>query len=101
MQDHELKAEFAKRIFAKFDNDEKSRLYNGAAIRREIRDAIDRGEEPVGYRVEWLKKSSQKVIHTLHEVAKEFNKEYPHDKASVQDLCDILNTTLKRLKDHA
>lgn len=92
------KIEFILDVMKRVATSQTVRLQNGARMRDEIRQAIQRGERPKGYRVAWLQESGYEVIKTLTKIAKQFDKEHPQDKASVQDLMDVLSTTMFLLK---
>ena len=78
-----------------------SKLMNGMLKRRAIKEALERGEKPTGYRVDWLHSSSQKVIETLRIVATEFNNDHKDDTASVHDLVDIVSYVMYTLTKKA
>ena len=74
------------------------KLQWGTIKRREIQDAIKQGKKVSGYRVEWLRKSSSRLVDELSKIAEEFNRIYKWDHASAQDLVDILATTIQRFQ---
>lgn len=74
-----------------------SKLMNGMLKRRAIKDAVERGETPTGYRVEWLHESSQRVFALLRDIAIEFNNKHKDDTASAHDLVDIVQYVLYTL----
>jgi hypothetical protein len=69
-------------------------LQRGLRDRQRISDAIARGEQPLGHRVDWIRDSAMELNQTLMECARRFNERYPSDKASVQDLADVLATLM-------
>ena len=75
-----------------------SKLMNGMLLRKEIRDALDRGEVPKGYRVDWLGESSHRIMGLLTQISMEFNDEHKDDAISVHDLLDVLTYTMYVLK---
>lgn len=92
------KIDFIVGVMKRLTASQHVRLQNGARMRKEIRAAIQRGERPTGYRVEWLRDSGYEIIKTLTKIAKQFDKEHLQDKASVQDLMDVITTALFLLK---
>lgn len=77
----------------------RSRLMNGALRRRDISEAVERGETPTGYRVNWLSESSRKVLLLLQEISAEFNDKYKDDAVSVNDLIDIVAYVMAALTE--
>ena len=77
--------------------DDQARLKRGLQLRDEMHAAIARGEEPRGYRVDWLERSVQRVIQVVLGCGEEFNTLYNDDKASQADFADILLTAMQRL----
>lgn len=88
----------ANAILIRFITDIDSKLRYGSKQRQNYLEAIDRGEEPKGYRVEYICKTVEQLIGWLSIKAKEFNDKYPQDRISVEDLMDILATTHAKLK---
>lgn len=78
-------------------NNEK-RLQNGLAERERIRKQIQSGEHANGYRAEWLRKSSSRVISLLQDISHEFDAIYTSDRFSALDLIDILSTAQKKIR---
>lgn len=74
------------------------RLNRGLAKRKEMIQKLNKGIQPKGYRVEWLKDSAYEIIDVLDEMAREFNNLHQDDKVSTLDLIDILSTALNFLK---
>jgi len=80
-------------------NNEK-RLKNGLAERERIRKQIQNGEQASGYRAQWLRKSSTRVIHLLQDIAREFDSIYTTDRFSALDLIDVLSTAKKKIESN-
>lgn len=76
-------------------------LQNGARLRRDMHLALQNGKEPVGYRPEWVKKSAVDVVKVMAILAKDFNEAYPGDRASVNDLIDVLELAIRMLDEAA
>jgi hypothetical protein len=76
------------------------KLEYGARQRDRIKEALRDGETITGYRVKFLEEAVSKLFHMLGETSAEFNRKYPHDKFSTQDLSDILATAWSRLKNY-
>lgn len=88
----------ASRILLKFVTDRESKLKYGLQRRAEMFALIAKGEEPKGYRPEWLKSAVSAVIKVLLSKAQEFNAKYPQDCISSKDFLDVLATALDRIK---
>jgi hypothetical protein len=91
LTDDQIKA--AAKILRDVVTSDQAKLQFGVSKRNEIRDAIRRGDKVTGYRVDWLRKTRDRVIETLQQAAKEFNETHKHDRISVTDLHDVLTTT--------
>lgn len=88
----------ASRILLKFVTDKDAKLRYGLQRRAEMFKRMADGEEPSGYRAEWIKTSVNAVLKTLIEKAQEFNAMYPQDTISTKDFLDVLATTANRVK---
>lgn len=77
------------------------RLKTGEALRGRLQSALARGEDPNHYRLEWIRSGVLRINNTLLKLAEEFNAAHPDDRCSVQDLGDVLASTLATLKRHA
>lgn len=97
MDDRTKKAHFAHKVFLALSSSTDSRLMTGLMARQKMREQLDRGESPTGYRAEWLKTTAKRVIVGLAAAAKEFNAEYTNDMISIHDLADVLSTALAML----
>lgn len=75
-----------------------NRLAKGLKKRRQMSEAIECGEEPEGYRAEWIKETSQAILDVLIVQAEIFNEIHTDDRISVADMGDALMTTINRLK---
>jgi hypothetical protein len=98
MDEKELeRCEFAVKILNKFASSKENRLKFAAAQRAKMKKDLDSGKKVDGYRFDWLNSTSDEVIKTLIAASERFNSTYYHDIVSVQDLIDILNTTIAKL----
>ena len=88
----------ANEILLRFVTDVDAKLRYGAKMRQAIVDALDRGEDPKGYRWDFLNEASTGLFAWLAERAEEFDTAYPQDKISAQDLADILSLAQMKLK---
>lgn len=71
-----------------------ARLARGAAIRKEMWAELKAGRKPTGaanVRADWVHRSSKKVARLLAEIAHDFNIQHSDDRASNQDMIDILD----------
>jgi hypothetical protein len=75
------------------------RIAVAKADRLRLIELINKGVKPTGYRADYLRSSSIKIINLLNELGKEFDEIYVNDKMLVSDLLDILSTAKKRLED--
>lgn len=71
------------------------RLSRGKTLRQVMHAAIARGEEPKGYRPDFITDTSRELAQFLLQRCERFNLEYVDDMASVADMLDILSTTKK------
>lgn len=73
-----------------------AKLAFGNHQRTLIKNALKKGVTLDNYRTRWLTATRDKLINTLIESAEEFNTKYPHDRISMMDMADALETTLLR-----
>lgn len=90
--------DFTVRTLAAVKNRDAARLARGSAIRELLHKQLKLGMAPEHYRLEWINRSIGRVIDTLGQVAAEFDREHPDDKASVNDFADILASTMLTLQ---
>lgn len=88
----------ANEILLRFVTDVDAKLRFGAKMRQQIVDALDKGEDPKGYRWDFLNETSTNLFAWLAERAQEFDAAYPQDKVSAQDMADILALAQMKLK---
>ncbi len=88
-------------VLHRFVADKDSKIRFGIRVREQLRLALQRGEQPVSYRLDWLIEASDAVFACMREKAREFNENYPQDHISAQDLLDVLLTSVNRLKKQA
>lgn len=93
-----LQIRFANEVLHTLVTAHKARLANSIQRRNTVMEAINRGEEPSGYRVDFLRASAKRILVELAEIAREFNAEYPDDRCTAQDFIDILGTTTLWIK---
>ena len=98
MDDDQTRLQQAADFFYHLVCNNEKRLQNGLSERERIKKQIQNGDRPSGYRAEWLRKSSARVITLLQEIAQEFDTIYTTDKFSALDLIDILSTTQRKIK---
>jgi hypothetical protein len=91
-------AKNANRIILKFITDKEAKLRYGAKLRAEMQEMLGRGEEPKGYRVEWILRTVNELFTWLGEKAAEFNAAHPQDAISVDDFSDVLATAQMRIR---
>jgi hypothetical protein len=91
------RAKFASGILYAFATSKDSRLRYGAGKRKEMQAALDSGQKVSGYRAEWILRSVEDVLRVLIKSADRFNSTYFHDYISVDDMRDVLVSTINRL----
>jgi hypothetical protein len=72
-------------------------LHIGAALRQEMFAEIKAGKSPTGYRHRWLQSSSNTLITVLAAMGEKFSEQFPGDRVSTDDLCDMLRLTADKL----
>lgn len=77
---------------------EQLRLKRGLMRRQQMAEAIERGEEPVGPRAEWLKVTAHALLDTLQTSASVFNDKHQDDLISAADMGDALGTCINMLQ---
>lgn len=87
----------ANRILLKFVADIDGKVKYGLRQRQAYFEALERGEEPNNYRIEFISKTANQAIGWLAERAVEFNRQFPQDRLSAEDFKDILATAHARL----
>ena len=93
-----LEREWAARVLFTLVTDSRSRLEYGAKLREQMMKDINAGKLATGYRPEWIRASSRRVIVLLNGIAGEFNDEYGSDQASLNDLLDIMATAVHMIQ---
>lgn len=91
-------AKKANLILVRFVTDIETKVRYGQRQRNAMVEALNRGEDPRGYRVEWISKVANQVISLLGERGIEFNTAYPQDRISTEDFQDVLATAQARLR---
>ena len=81
--------------------DDQTRLRNGLKLRDEMHATLAKGQNPSGYRIEWINECMGLILETLRLCAEKFNAIHPEDKVSVLDFCDILMATHNTVKSKA
>lgn len=74
------------------------KLRYGSMKRQELREQLAKGEDPTGYRAEWLRERRNEIVKQLGQFAKDFNAQYPHDCCSLQDLKDVVVSVLNYIE---
>jgi hypothetical protein len=95
MVENELR--LAVEFFRDWTKNNRVSLQIGAALRAEMFDAIRMGKTPTGYRHRWLQTSSSTLLTVLAGLAESFATQYPGDRASTDDLCDLLRLTADKI----
>ena len=71
------------------DDKLRERLANGAGLRAQIQEQIERGEEPApAYRVEWLRETAKEIVLLVARRGEAFNAAHPDDGFSLADALD-------------
>lgn len=70
------------------------RLRRGLQRRARIAEALGNGEDPGGYRVEWLKNTASAVLEVIDIAKDKFNDEHIDDLVSRSDVVDVLTTAI-------
>lgn len=78
--------------------DDKVKLAWGRMRRQQDKEVVKSGQDPKGYRADFLRSSIRAVNDTLMKCAEDFNKANPHDRVSVRDFLDILGNIYNRYK---
>jgi NAD+--asparagine ADP-ribosyltransferase len=87
------KMDFAVQVFSALSGENQDRLVRATIDRQRMHDSISRGISPSGRRPEWIKACAIKLVDVLAEMAKEYDRGDPTDKATNADLLDVLSTT--------
>lgn len=91
----------ASRILLQFVTDKDAKVRYGKRQRDMMIEAVERGEQPKGYRIEWLDSTAQAIFQLLSEKGAEFNNQHPQDRVSTDDFDDALETCQARLRTAA
>jgi hypothetical protein len=86
--------ELTSETFVNVLRHQKQLLLNAVALRKKIQAALDRGETPDHYRVDFIRTSALRVNNCLADCAKDFNEAHQDDRCTAADLIDILNTVI-------
>lgn len=86
-------------VLRRFVGDNEAKLRYGMKQREAIRQQIAKGERPNHYRYEWLLVTVKDLFAFLGDRMEKFNQDYPADRISAQDLYDVLNTALTRVRE--
>lgn len=87
-------AETLKRIVT----DDDVKVAWGMAKRRELQEAISRGQQPDNYRIDWLISTRSAIIDTLAREAVVFNDRYRHDRITSRDMMDVIASTMAQFQ---
>lgn len=71
----------------------------GRAARAATLKQQEGGRTPTGYRVDWLKDVSLKLVKVLADAKMEFDRQFPWDRCQGEDLGDALVTAASHLHD--
>lgn len=86
------------RQFTRLLTGDQIRLRRGSVLREEMWDDLEAGRRPEGYRYPWVKECSTSVIEHVRKLAERFNTIHDDDRASADDLVDILTRALDLLQ---
>lgn len=89
---------YIKEVFTTLVSKNNTDLATGVQRREDMLASLKRGEQPQGYRAEWIRESARRLIDELEQIAKDFNAKHPNDRCSAQDLMDVLATTMAWFK---
>lgn len=81
--------------------DPKNKITYGKQKRWEIKESMSRGKMLENYRTEFLRENALEVVTWTRNIAESFNKKYPHDRYSVQDMIDVLINAAHIVKKHS
>lgn len=87
----------ANEVLVRFVSDIDAKLRYGLRQRQAYFDAIERGEDPSNYRVNFISQTANEIFGWLAEKGREFAQRFPQDRLSTEDLKDILITAHARL----
>jgi len=85
-------------IFAQYVETLRTPVRNGMALREQMLADIKAGKIPTGYRYRWILESSKTMLDALAKIVEEFDQAHPDDRASPQDVMDIMAYTAEILK---
>jgi len=94
----EQKLNWAAGIIKNAMANEKTRGSRGAIRRKQMQEALERGDEPTGPRADWLKQTASEIMKVLELAAIRFNEENLDDLISANDLGDAVLTSMKWLQ---
>lgn len=96
--DTNARIEFSCDVIGAVIRRQQTRLQNGLRKRNEMFRDMDEHGVSDGYRYEWLKSSVLSVIDELNRLGAEFNRQFPEDRASLDDYLDVLFSATETLK---
>jgi len=74
-------------------------LANGGRLRAEMHRELTEKGESSGYRARWILDSANDMVsHLSNKIARRFNAKHRDDRASLQDMLDILSTASNIIK---
>lgn len=91
-------AKKANLILVRFVTDIETKIRYGQKQRQIMVEALEKGENPRGYRVDWISKTANQIIGFLGDRGAEFNNSFPQDRISTEDFADVLATAQARLR---
>jgi len=100
MDDDQTRIQQASEFFYHLVANNEKRLENGLAERDRIKKQLANGDPATGYRAAWLRKSSNRIIALLQEIASEFDAIYIQDRFSALDLIDCLITAKRKIENN-
>lgn len=98
MTEEEKDWEYAIGVLHRLITDVDNKLEYGRQKRMEIKENVRKGKMSSGYRAEFLVKNAREVITWMSTIADSFNKRFPHDRFSTQDMIDVLASAQSMLR---
>jgi hypothetical protein len=90
MTEDKIRLDFAVKVLHRYVTSSDTRLRYGQLQRRDMKDDIENGVKPTGYRAEWLVSTTDALLDVLIEASRQFNASYHFDMISTNDMRDVL-----------
>ena len=85
--------EISAHILSTYIQDQVTRLVYGINARRALVKKAKAGEKLTGYRIDWIRLVSKRLVEQLRVEIASFGAAYPWDKISRMDIADVLRST--------